>query len=416
LDGVLDLITCAARPRPIEVTLAALAESIATLVGTPICSIYLREDALPAPVDQAAGPDRGPEDLVLRANVGFPPGAVGRVRLAPGEGITGFAVECLRPVSVATAAGDPRNKPFVGIGEEKYPVFLAIPLLGDGPPVGALVLQRSERAFTPAEVTLVAALAAPVVHAVALARSRAEAASEGRTGPVRLAGTPCGPGSAVGTVALARSAAPRPLRGGVIDVERERERARTALDETARALQPLAAPLPQVATLLGDVRVSERVLELIGEGCGAAQALDAVAREAARMAVRATDEALRARALDLEALCDRAAARALELPGRTFMPGTVLVASRVSSWDVLELAAAGGVGVALALGVEQSPGASLFAPLGLAASAGLPALYHWTRAGARILVNGDTGEVVINPGRAEVATYRLARSDRDARR
>src|SRR5262249_50392285 len=159
---------------------------------------------------------------------------------------------------------------------------------------------RAERAFTPAEVTLVAALAAPVVHAVALARSRAEVASEGHTGPVRLSGVACGPGSVVGTVALARSASPRPLRGAVVDVDRERGRLRAALEETARALQPLVAPLPQVATLLGDGRVQERALELIDGGSGAAQALDAVAREAARLAVRASDDTLRARALDLE--------------------------------------------------------------------------------------------------------------------
>src|SRR5262249_58935256 len=126
-------------------------------------------------------------DLVMRANVGLggATGAVG-VRLAPHEGITGFAVECLRPVAVAAAGRDPRNKPVPGIGEEKFPVFLAVPLLGDGRAAGALVVQRAERAFSPAEVTLVAALAAPVVHAVSLARPRAHAAAEEHAGPVRL--------------------------------------------------------------------------------------------------------------------------------------------------------------------------------------------------------------------------------------
>src|SRR5262249_48651500 len=82
------------------------------------------------------------------------PGGGGGGRLARGEGITGFAVECLRRVSVAAGGRDPRNKPVPGIGEEQYPVFLAVPLLGDGRAEGALVVQRAERTFAPAEVTL----------------------------------------------------------------------------------------------------------------------------------------------------------------------------------------------------------------------------------------------------------------------
>src|SRR5215831_7383839 len=193
LDGFLDLIADASKSRSLDETLAVLVRKIAEMVGVPVCSIYLRDDTT--------------DELVMRANIGLgsgPSGAVG-TRLAPHEGITGFAVECLRPVSVAAASRDPRNKPVPGIGEERFPVFVAVPLLGDGRATGALVVQRAERAFSPAEVTLVAALAAPVVHAVSLARTRAHAAAEEHAGPVRLVGEAAANGLVIGHIGFLRA-------------------------------------------------------------------------------------------------------------------------------------------------------------------------------------------------------------------
>ena len=43
-------------------------------------------------------------ELVMRGNVGFSRGALGQVRLNIGEGITGEAVEYLRPVSATLAS------------------------------------------------------------------------------------------------------------------------------------------------------------------------------------------------------------------------------------------------------------------------------------------------------------------------
>lgn len=399
LDGFLDLITEAARARPLDETLAVLARQIAQLVAAPVCSIYLR--------DGEAG------KLILRANVGFPAGAVGRVRLAQGEGITGFAVECLRPVSVAAAGRDPRNKPVPGIGEEQYPVFLAVPLLGDGRAEGALVVQRAERTFAPAEVTLVAALAMPIVHAVSLAATRASALEE-HTGPVRLVGEPGAAGLRIGTIAFARGGLPgsrgpddKAGRQAASPAIAEPGATRHAHAEAAAALAPLARRFPEVAAVLDDARVLERALELVAGGCGAARALDRVAREATRAAALSGDPLLKRRALDLEGLCDRAAARALGQTPPAWSSGTVLVTHRLSSWDALELAAAGGIGVALAAPAHDSPGLALAGPLGLAACAGLNALFRWARAGSRILVDGEAGAVVINPARSDVAGYRL---------
>ena len=390
LDGFLDLIADASKSRSLDETLAVLVRKIAEMVGVPVCSIYLRDDAT--------------DELVMRANVGLG-GAVG-VRLAPNEGITGFAVECLRPVAVAAAARDPRNKPVPGIGEERYPVFVAVPLLGDGRATGALVVQRAEKAFSPAEVTLVAALAAPVVHAVSLAKARAHVAAEEHAGPVRLVGEAAANGLVVGHIGFLR-ALPQKRHD---DSKADADAVRIAFAQTLEWLAPLASPYPAAMTLLDDARLCERALELVDAGTGAHRALDRVAREAARVAELSGDALLRRRAVDVEGLCDRAAARLAGMAPPAWAPGTVLVTHRLSTWDALELSRAGGIGVALAASPSDSPGLDIARARGLAATASLAALFRWSRAGARMFVDGTAGVVVVNPGRAEMAEYRARRS------
>jgi phosphotransferase system enzyme I (PtsP) len=397
LDGFLDLIADASKSRSLDETLAVLVRKIAEMVGVSVCSVYLRDDAT--------------DELVMRANVGLG-GAVG-VRLAPREGITGFAVECLRPVAVAVATRDPRNKPVPGIGEERFPVFLAVPLLGDGRAAGALVVQRAERAFSPAEVTLVAALAAPVVHAVSLGRTRAHAAAEEHPGPVRLVGEPAAPGLVIGGVFFlpglanpaGKASVPQRREGRARDAHVVRE----AFERTRASLAPLAAPYPSARMMLDDRRLLERALEWVETGVGVTRALDRVAREAARLAEWSGDALLRGRAVDVEGLCDRAAARLGGHASPVWAPGTVLVTHRLSTWDALELAAGGGIGVALAAPPADSPGLDIARARGLAATAGLAALFRWARSGARMFVDGDAGVVVVHPGRAEMADYRARR-------
>jgi phosphotransferase system, enzyme I, PtsP len=101
LDAMLALAEEASREAPLADVLASLCQSIAALLAVDVCSIYLRETAEPAdavPIEQDRR-ERG--DLVMRATHGYPRAVVGAVRMRVGEGLTGFAVECLRPVSVA---------------------------------------------------------------------------------------------------------------------------------------------------------------------------------------------------------------------------------------------------------------------------------------------------------------------------
>ncbi|MBZ0119800.1 MAG: phosphoenolpyruvate--protein phosphotransferase, partial [Sandaracinaceae bacterium] len=128
IERILALIDEAARPRPLPEVLGALCAEVAAIVDAPVASAYVRD-----PADDGV--------LVMQANEGFPGGFIGKVRLAVGEGITGFAAQCMRPVTVTVAAEDAHYKAVPGLPEAEYPVFLALPILVGHRAEAVLVLQ-----------------------------------------------------------------------------------------------------------------------------------------------------------------------------------------------------------------------------------------------------------------------------------
>ena len=432
LDAVLELAQIASRPDPLAEVLAPMCERIASLLAVDVCSVYLRSDG-----ERGAHSGR---ELVLAATFGYPADAVGRVRMQVGEGLTGFAVECLRPISVERALSDSRNKAFEELNEDRFPSLCALPLVESGRALGALVIQRREpHAFGQREIVLAAAVAAPLVFAVERARLREKQAREEarptvsieeditRPHNVPLRGTGLAPGAALGTVRTRRYVAGRALQQGPTVATDERARVAVALAEVAEeiiaqensalriagpGLRSLLAPARFV---LDDARLRERIFFCVEEGAPAELAVERVAREYARVLFSSGDAALWARALEVEALCQRVlsrlapASRAL----RPLGPGTVLVASRLTVCDAIELSARYGVGVILAHGKESSlAGIEVASALKLPVVAGVEEIYRWAADGDRALIDGEKGTVVVNPSRIDVIAHRGARQPR----
>src|SRR5580704_7754224 len=140
LDDVIELVAFAARPMPLARLLDEAPRRIATVFEAEVCSLYLLEG------DGHA--------LVMRGNVGFSHDAIGHVRLTVGEGITGQAVEYMRPISAELATDHESFKRFDELDEERFPVFLAVPMRGKAGPLGAVVVQRSVGAFGEADIEL----------------------------------------------------------------------------------------------------------------------------------------------------------------------------------------------------------------------------------------------------------------------
>ena len=425
LDAMLDLAEEASKPAPLGQVLQSLCTRIAALLRVEVCSIYLRE------LGAAPGDRRGAGDLVLRATSGYSPDAVGQARMRVGEGLTGFAVECLRPVSVARASTDARNKTFAFMDEERFPSLCAVPLVDGGRAVGALVVQRKlPRAFGSREIVLVASTAPPVLFAIERARLREReqaAALAAVPAPtphvgvheVMLRGVPAAPGRAFGTIAVRRHHQPRaPERRGTVEDERARllQALAEAADEMTRqvawamswgpldraTMQSLVSPARFV---LDDARLRGCMRDHVDAGVSAEEAVERVMRQYTRVLSASGERLLADRALEVEALClrvlNRLGASSPRLPA-----GAVLAAARLTVCDAVELRAGHAAGAVLAAPVEASPGLGLAVALGLPVVAGVGELFRWVADGDRVLADGDAGTLVVNPSRVDVAAHR----------
>lgn len=413
LDGVLDFVAFAAKPMPLVTLLDEAPRRIAQIFEANVCSLYLVEG--------------DGHELVMRGNVGFSPAAVGQVRLHIGEGMTGEAVEYLRPVSSQHAPEDAAYKQFDVLGEDRYPVFLVVPVRGKTGPLGALVVQRAEHAFVDGDIELLAALgaiiSAGIRHAEIIDARRERPATRkagGGTRKVTLTGRPFVGGRALGAIAaLRRPAARKTETREDADVREDRRLLRGAFDVAEKAIRALAdraktmqlgdqaAFLATYVEILGDARFRGRADELVADRTGIPNALGRVAREVTRTAASITrDPFLEERARDVEDLCDAlvmlaATDKRAELPVKA-----VLVGDALSVFDLLISARAQPVGIALSDRGGGPRTRTLLRLFDVPAIVGVEGLFRWASPGDLALVDADHGLVVINPSKGEIAALR----------
>lgn len=415
LDAVLDFVAFAARPMPLVTLLDEAPRRISEILDAPVCSLYVVEG--------------DGHELVMRGNVGFAQTALGQVRLTIGVGMTGQAVEYLRPVSAENARAHSAYKHFEDLGEERYPVFLAVPIRGKSGPLGAVVVQREESPFEDRDVELCVALGAIISAGIRHAelidsrRDRPAAAARragGGTRKVTLTGTTFRPGRALGALAALRRPAGRPsegrLGGEVAEDQRLLRGAFDVADKSIRAIAGRAkkmrlgedaAFLSTYVDILGDARFRERAAELLAEGTGIQTALGRVAREVTRTAASLTrDPFLEERARDIEDLCDAlvmlaAGDKRAELPSKALLVGDAL-----SVFDLLISARAHPVGIVLSDRAKGPRTRTLLRLLDVPAIVGVEGLFKWASDGDVALLDGDHGILVINPSRSEVASLR----------
>ncbi len=415
LDGIFRLISLGEREEPLEDVLTAMCGDIAAIARADVASVYVREE----------GPDG--ERFTMRGNVGFPPEALGRVHLGRGEGITGFAADRLRPVSVADADRDARFKYIPGLGEEQFPALLAVPVLRGGAAAGVLVLQRrAATAFTAEEVVLATALAAVLNHALERGegRERQRAADADRR-TVRLTGVTIVGGAAMGRAealptlaALARSgtpakaAAPAPAPAPTLESIWNRLRGGLQGVVTGNAGREIAS----LAVILEDERFRGR----LAEACASAaplKALSELARAYARVPWSApsgddaTAEWLGARAAEIEDLCVLVHAGASVMTSANGRPlvraGAILASERLGLFSTAYAIAAGASAFVVEGDVPVDCG-----PAALVRAAGLPllgsvrGLYAWLRPEDLLVVDADAGVLRINPPATTVARFR----------
>jgi signal transduction protein with GAF and PtsI domain len=141
----------------LDTTLDLITRTTARVMGMDSCSIYLLDDA--------------GTHLILAATTGLDASAVGRARLALGEGLTGWAALHGAPVALGEAADDPRFKYLPETGETRFHSLAAVPLISGDHIVGAINIQTTpQHTFTSDEIELLGLVADLAAGALERAR------------------------------------------------------------------------------------------------------------------------------------------------------------------------------------------------------------------------------------------------------
>jgi two-component sensor histidine kinase len=127
----------------LDTTLDLIARKTTEIMGVDSCAIYLL--------------DADDVTLRLRASTGLARRALGLATLQVGEGMTGYAVVQNRPVYAADAQHDPHFKWLDDTEERRFRSLLAVPLLLNDRPIGALNVQTAApRDYTAEEIDVLA--------------------------------------------------------------------------------------------------------------------------------------------------------------------------------------------------------------------------------------------------------------------
>src|SRR5215475_9410584 len=129
IDFLHDISSRFAAEDPLHQDLECIIEFASAVVRCDSCFIYIREG----------------DDLVLRASKNPHGEEVGRLKLALGQGITGWVAEHREPVAVSQHAWqDARFRTFQELPEDSFEAVLSVPILSRGRVVGVINLQHRE--------------------------------------------------------------------------------------------------------------------------------------------------------------------------------------------------------------------------------------------------------------------------------
>ncbi|GBC93770.1 putative sensor histidine kinase pdtaS [bacterium HR15] len=112
--------------------------------------------------------DENREELVLRAATGDDREFIGKIRLKPGEGITGWVARERRPVAIHREAyKDHRFKLYPQLNEEQYESMLAVPLMVNSEVIGVIsVRTRKPKEYKQEQIRLLSGIASHLAGAL----------------------------------------------------------------------------------------------------------------------------------------------------------------------------------------------------------------------------------------------------------
>ena len=407
LDALRQIVQDVGAASGFRAALDLLVARVSMILDAEVCSIYLR--------------DRHTEQFNFVANEGFNADMVGKVALAPGQGIVGVVAERAEPINLENAPDHDRYHQVMDIGEEPFQAFLGVPIIHVREVLGVLVVQdRESRRYEEDEVAFLVTLAAQVAGLVAHAEATGEVedlvpgASGTEQREARFHGIPGVAGIGIGTAYVVLPAARLELVTDreVDDIEAELAlfdraigQARDDIErinaQMARSLGPEERELfDAYLHMLDDAALAGDVRDGIRGGQWAQGALKHAILEQAATFERMQDSYLRERSADVRELGQRVLANLQEIRDTrsSYPEDMILVAEQLTAPMMAELPIERLRGIVSLKGSRNSHGAILADALGIPTVMGAVNVPIYDLESRPVVVDGHYGEVFVNPG------------------
>ena len=392
--------------------LSIIVQRVRAAMQSQVCSVYLLD------------PDTN--RFVLMATEGLNKKSIGRVSMAPNEGLVGLVGTREEPLNLEDAASHPRFRYFAETGEERYASFLGAPIIHHRRVMGVLVVQQKERRqFDEGEeaflVTMSAQLAGVIAHAEATGTIRGLDRQGKGIQEARFVGIPGAPGVGVGKAVVVLPPADLEVVPDktVTDIEAELQLFRSALEGVRADMKALSKRLSTqlrkeeralfdvYLMMLDDAALGNEVTTIIKSGQWAQGALRQVVMEHVQRFELMDDAYLRERAADVRDLGRRLLAYLQQAHQACLIypENTILVSEELSPAMLGEVPEGRLVGLISVLGSGNSHVAILARAMGIPTVMGAVDLPYSKVDGIDLIVDGYHGEIFTNPSPTLIKQY-----------
>ena len=390
--------------KDLKAALGIIVLRVKEAMGSQVCSVYLL--------------DPETNRFVLMATEGLNKRSIGKVSMAPNEGLVGLVGTREEPLNLENAADHPRYRYFAETGEERYASFLGAPIIHHRRVVGVLVIQQKERRqFDEGEEAFLVTMSAQLAGVIAHAEATGSIRGLGRQGKgiqeAKFVGVPGSPGAAVGTAVVMLPPADLDVVPDktITDIDAELGLFKTAIEGVRADMRTLSAKLatqlrPEERALfdvylmmLDDAALGSEVTTVIKTGQWAQGALRQVVTDHVNRFELMDDAYLRERASDVKDLGRRLLAYLQEERQQTLVypDNTILVSEELTPAMLGEVPEDKLVGLVSVLGSGNSHVAILARAMGIPTVMGLVDLPYSKVDGIGMIVDGHRGEVYTNP-------------------
>jgi phosphotransferase system, enzyme I, PtsP len=390
---------------------------VAQHFGADVCSIYLYDSVQ--------------ECLNLVSTIGLNRENAASVSLRLGEGLTGLALQELRPIMTAQSSKHPNYRFFPGLLEEKYDAYLGIPILRGIERIGVLVIQReSSRPFEESDLTALRGVANQVAAMIEYARllinngkKTSPRAKENPPCPSFIKGRSASGGWALGPVLVKSevrnlSALPDGVHSEPKTLDDFNHALERTIDQLTMYQKQVEERLTDVASLifashillLKDEQFVGKVRRLIGEGVHPVKALVVVSEQYVTIFAKQNNPYFRQKADDIRDVAFRILDNLTHRAGGTRpVRNSIVIAPDLVPSDILLLSVEKAAGIVLIGGGVTSHVAILARSLKLPmVIADVPALLELP-AGSKALVDAETGNIFVDPEPVVTAPYEQRR-------